>query len=183
MLHKHLDKIDQYMYNELRNMKSYNPIVSQALYSVLIVLDKPTNPASIKKEFDDTLLARLRTVDITKLKREQHKLLDQYVHRKDFTPLVLSRHSLAACFFSEWILQLHKELAEHQARQAEGPQAADKFKSCSEFTKSYQSRVQSSQASARKKPAQKGERKSRIAEADGLLEQPSPSKRRETAKS
>jgi len=70
-----------------------------------------------------------------------HKLLDKYVHAKNFDAQTVSRYSTGACYICEWLIELHhidsNNLAANNAETKDPLSFIQRFSKCKEIQTEY----------------------------------------------
>lgn len=96
------------MISELRKYKQMNPIMLTSLYPAALLLGYKTNLEGVQKMLKDKeLLKKLLSFDSTSVTQATHKLLDKYIHSKEFDMQKISRISVGCCYLAEWVVELH----------------------------------------------------------------------------
>ena len=138
--------LDQHMINDLKTKRGFEPALCKPLFATAVILGFKPNEndvrAMLKKE---DFLETLQNFDVNSLSADTHKMIDKYVHHKEFTAQFISRFNVACCYLCEWVLELHhshsQQLAVKAVDQHEGPEHSDalykRFKGCHDFSSQF----------------------------------------------
>jgi hypothetical protein len=74
------------MVDELKAMKIMPPQLLTSLFPVAILLGHKANPDGVKTMLKGNFLDDLNNFDFTTVTNNRHKMIDKYVHNREFTP-------------------------------------------------------------------------------------------------
>lgn len=86
---------------------------------------------------DKDFLSKLHKIDYSVLTLKKHKMLDKYVHAKEFDPSFISRSDNCCTFLCQWLIELHshdvKHVIQRGVENANLEELKTTFKKCNDF--------------------------------------------------
>ena len=137
-----IKQLSQSMIDELKQIKSYSPQILNVLYCVCVAFGQKTDLTSIKLLLNNKfLLDKFNNFEVSSVTSGMHRMMDRYIHKQEFDPMVLSRHNTAATIICQWLKVLHQLDSEHLVQMADAqknPKAyMEKLSKCKDFNSQY----------------------------------------------